>query len=77
MHRVHELWRFFIANLRASYFGAFLFSLFLISDTSRSITSGSFSIIYSSYPAFLFRPSRKNAENMGGKQKATRISDGN
>ena len=30
--RVIELWRFFLANLRASYFGAFLLSLFLITE---------------------------------------------
>ena len=27
-----ELWRFFVANLRASYFGAFLLSLFLLTE---------------------------------------------
>src|SRR3989344_348594 len=29
---VNELWHFFIANLRASYFGAFLLSIFLLTE---------------------------------------------
>ena len=29
---VNELWHFFIANLRASYFGAFLLSVFLLTE---------------------------------------------
>lgn len=31
-HYLVELWRFFIANLRASYFGAFLLSIFLLTE---------------------------------------------
>jgi uncharacterized membrane protein YoaT (DUF817 family) len=29
---VTELWHFFIANVRASYFGAFLLSIFLLTE---------------------------------------------
>jgi hypothetical protein len=27
-----ELWRFFVANLRASFFGAFLLAVFLVTE---------------------------------------------
>ena len=47
-----ELWRFFLANLRASYFGAFLLAIFLLTEAITVPWIGRYDLIFLAAVAF-------------------------